>query len=606
MTGDRYLPIEDYAFLSDCRSSALVSRNGSIDWACLGRFDTGSSFGRLLDADRGGQFRFGPDPDDTAEVDRAYREGSLVLDTTLRTLHGVCRRTDLLVPVELCSDPGAVLVRRIECLEGSVDVRTEIVPRFDYGATRPWLRAHDGRSVEALGGDDAVIVSTDFDLELDHDATSISGSVSLAAGESACIVLSARPAYVREHPAVSVDDAEELIERSSAWWSTWSADTTSSGRNGELVARSAVVLKGLTCADSGSVVAAPTTSLPEVPGGTANWDYRYSWVRDSHVALQALVDVGHFDEADAFRDFIIRSAAGHAEELQIMFGPYGERSLTERQLDLEGWRGAAPVRTGNAAAGQTQLDVYGHLLESAVMWHAHGSGIDQDEWRFLEAVVDLAADRRHEQDAGIWELRGAPRDYVHSKVMVWVALDRGIRLVDEFGFDSTASDRWREARDSLRHEIETRGVDPDRGNFVQYYGSVELDASLLKLPLVGFVDADDERMVATTDAIMRELAVPPNGFLRRCRDTGNGGTEGVFLLCSFWLVEVLTMQGRLEEARSLIDRLLDTGNDLGLFSEEWNPADETMLGNFPQAFTHLGLISAVKRLDDAGRAADKA
>jgi GH15 family glucan-1,4-alpha-glucosidase len=365
------------------------------------------------------------------------------------------------------------------------------------------------------------------------------------------------------------------------------------------------------------VIAAPTTSLPEIPGGGANWDYRFCWIRDATLTLEALSAVGHAEVAQGFRDFIMRSSAGRGDELQIMYGTYGERRLPEIALDLAGWRGSRPVRVGNGAATQLQLDAFGHLLDAAHLWHRRSvtdperhrrqptvGGIDDDEWRFLCSAVDAAAERRNDPDAGIWELRGPPQHYVHSKVMVWVALDRGVRLVEEHGLDSSHSelDAWKAARDEIRTAIETAGVHPVTGAFVQAFGSIEVDASLLKLPLVGFVDARDPRMLATVEAIERDLTDGPSGFLRRFRGDHNAGVtsgdEGIFLLCSFWLVEVLALQGRHHDATELFERLLAVGNDLDLFAEEYHPGSGELLGNFPQAFTHLGIISAAQRLSE--------
>ena len=366
------------------------------------------------------------------------------------------------------------------------------------------------------------------------------------------------------------------------------------------------MLRSLCCEPSGALIAAPTTSLPEVPGGSANWDYRFCWVRDSALTLEALSRVGQLEVAERFRDFIRRSSSGHGAELQIMYGIYGERRLPELEADLEGWRCSSPVRYGNGAATQVQLDVYGHLLDAAFVWNAEHDDIDEDDWRFLRSVVDQAVARRNDPDAGLWEMRGPAREFVHSKVMVWVAIDRGIRLVEEHDLDGVDLEAWRSARDEVRHAVETRGVDLDRGNFVQYFGSTELDASLLKLPLEGFVEPDDPRMLATVDAIQRDLG-DERGFVRRYAsdNTAGSGTlggrqEGVFLLCSFWLVEVLALQGRLDEAVELFERLVEVGNDVGLFSEEYDVADGSMLGNFPQAFTHLGLIRAEERLAGLG------
>lgn len=600
---ERYLPIEDYAFLSDCHSTALVSKEGSIDWACPRRFDHGSVFGRLLDFDRGGYFSIRPSGD-VEQVSRRYLPSTLVLETTMKTSSGTIRLLDAFaMRTGGAANPRAQLMRRIEGVEGDVEVVVDIVPRFEYGSVQPWLREHGDGSFSAVGGDDALAISTDIDLVLDRKNFSLSATTTVHEGESRTVTAVSQPAHLMDISEADSETVEDRLDETIQWWERWSRSTDVSGPFSEILSRSAAVLKGLCCAPTGAVVAAPTTSLPEVIGGSKNWDYRYCWIRDATLTLDALSEVGHTEVAQGFRDFVMRSSAGHGNELQVLFGPYGERRLTEVELDLEGWRESRPVRIGNRAAGQTQLDVYGHLLDAAHLWQRRDSGIDDDgidpdEWRFLATVVEAAIRRREEPDQGVWELRGSPRHYVHSKVMVWVAIDRGIRIVEENGLEESGVDlaAWRQARDEIRHAVETRGVDPDRGNFVQHYGTTELDASLLKLPLVGFVDANDERMLTTVDAIREELGVEPTGFIRRYRSNDD---EGVFLLCSFWLVEVLAMQGRVDEARDFFERLTSVGNDLGLFAEEYDVTRSELVGNFPQAYTHLGLIAAEKRLRDA-------
>ena len=596
-----YRPIGDYGFLSDCHSAALVSREASIDWACLRRFDCGSAFGRLLDAARGGYFSVRPTAPITRS-ERRYRPGTMILETTMATADGAVRVVDALAMRRGGrAEPRAQLLRRIEGIDGEVEVEVVIEPRFDYGGARPWLRLHDGPA-SAVGGDDALAIDADCDLAIDRDRVRLLGRATVTPERATTLTAVSQPAHLLDPAAADVAQVPARLEETTQWWRRWSEATRVEGPRCELLARSAMVLKGLCCAPSGAIVAAPTTSLPEVVGGTANWDYRYSWVRDSALALEALDEVGHHEIARGFREFVMRSCAGHAEDLQIMYGPYGERRLPELELDLGGWRDSSPVRVGNGAATQTQLDVYGHLLEAAHVWHRRAGTIDDEEWRFLRGVVDQAAERRQDPDAGIWEMRGEPHHFVHSKVMVWVALDRGIRLVEDRGLAAPQVDRWRQERDAIRHEVETRGVDPDRGNFVQHYGTTEVDASLLKLPLLGFVDACDDRMRTTTDAIIDELGVPPDGFVRRYRGGGDAGDqEGVFLLCSFWLVEVLALQGRIDRAEHLLEALVGVSNDLHLFSEEYDVGHGELLGNFPQAFTHLGLISAEKRLHDARR-----
>lgn len=599
MSDDRYRSIGDYAFLSDCHSTALVSSHGSIDWACLRRFDAGSVFGRILDAERGGFFSIRPVAEIT-EVTRRYLPATLVLETTMTTEHGSIRCTDAYAMRRGgASTPSQELLRKVEGLDGDVEVEVLVDPRFDYGLTQPWLRLHDDGRYSAIGGDDAIVLHSSVDLDMDRERCRFSARTRLRHSDVATISLVSQAAHLVDTSAADHDKVGAHLRTTRRWWTDWSKATVTDGPYAEVLARSAAVLKGLTCAPTGAIVAASTTSLPEVPGGSANWDYRYSWVRDSTLSLDSLAEVGHHEVAKGFRDFVMRSAAGHGAELQIMYGPYGERRLPELELDLEGWRGSSPVRVGNAAVDQTQLDVYGHLLDAAHRWHTESNDLDDDEWAFLASVVDQAAAHRDDPDSGIWEMRGTLRHFVQSKVMIWVALDRGIRFVEDHGFADGATDRWRVAREQVRHDIETRGVDADRGNFVQYYGTTAVDASLLKLPLVGFVDANDERMRTTTDVIMDELCVAPYGFLRRFHSDSEGDDEGVFLLCSFWLVEVLALQERLDDATTLFERLVGVGNDVGLFSEEATADGTELLGNFPQAFTHLGLIAAAKRLKKA-------
>ncbi len=596
---ERYLPIGDYAFLSDCISSALVSRHGSIDWACLRRFDAGSAFSQLLDADRGGSFSIRP-VEEITDATRHYAGASLVLATTMWTASGAIRVTDAFAMEEGgAGRTGSELVRLIECIEGSVEVELLIAPRFDYGEARPWFQLRDDGRCTAIGGDDALVIHTAAEVGIEQDGSLLRGRQTLSVGDEITISMVATPAHLVDTGLADSARVRERLDVTTRWWERWSErtdlDDDLDDDLAELLRQSAVVLKGLTCAPTGAIVAAATTSLPEVVGGAANWDYRYSWVRDSTMVLDALSEVGHHEVAQGFRDFVMRSSAGRGDELQIMYGPYGERRLTEIELDLEGWRGSTPVRVGNAAAGQRQLDVYGHLLDASLLWHTRVGDLAEDEWEFLSSVVDEALAHRDEPDSGIWEQRGPMRHHVHSKVMIWVALDRGIRLVDEHGFADGSSDRWRTARDQIRREVESRGVHPDHGHFVQHYGSTEVDASLLKLPLVGFIDACDERMLRTTQVIREQLGVGPHGLLRRRPDTDRSAAtagEGVFLLCSFWLVEVLVLQGCRAEAEQLFRDLLDVGNDLDLYAEEYDPDSGELLGNFPQAFTHLGIISA--------------
>jgi GH15 family glucan-1,4-alpha-glucosidase len=602
---ERYRPIGDYALLSDCHSTALVSNEGSIDWACLRRMDAESTFARLLDHDHGGFFAIRP----TAEIigrSRRYLDHTMVLETTLTTNSGTIVITDAFaMRTGGANDPRGELLRRVECRDGEVVVEIVVEPEFDFGEVAPWLRVGDDGRITAIGSDDALVIHADIDWQIDRKESRLLARVELAEGADINVVAVAQPAHRIDPSAAESSNVRTHLDETVEWWQTWSEATTVDGPYADLVERSALVLKSLDCALTGAIIAAPTTSLPEIVGGDANWDYRYCWVRDATLALQALSIVGHDEMAQGFRDFIMRSAAGHGAELQIMYSIFGERRLPELELDLEGWRGSRPVRIGNAAAKQIQIDVYGHLLDAAHLWQGHAeSGIDDDEWRFLASVVERAIDHWQQPDAGIWELRGEPRHYVHSKLMVWVALDCGISLVENYDVDHVDLDRWKSIRSDIRHAIESEGLDPTGSHFVQYFGATTVDASLLKLTLMGFVEPDDPRMVATVEAIERELSCGPDGFIRRFGadigdDEGPGRAnddEGVFLLCTFWLVEVFALQGRHDEAVALFERVIAHGNDVGLFAEEFDVGRGEMVGNFPQAFTHLGLIAADARL----------
>jgi GH15 family glucan-1,4-alpha-glucosidase len=595
-TAPGYRPIGDYAFLGDCHTGALVSSAGSVDWLCLPRLDGGSYFCRLLDRERGGHCAVTP-ADPSATISRRYLDGTLVLQTEMATPSGRVRVTDCLT-----MRPGGArrpyrqLLRVVDGLDGAVDLRVRVAPRFDYGQVRPWIR-RDGPTWQALGGDDGLVIEGDVPLALAglHD---LAAEVRVHAGQRLRLSLRHVRPEVLDGAGARPTAPEELdhrLEQTVAWWRGWSARAGRLGPDQAAVVRSATVLKALTQATTGAIAAAATTSLPEAPGGSRNWDYRASWVRDSVFALRSLAELGYAAEADGFRRFVQRSAAGSAEELQIVYGLRGERRLTELTLDdLEGYGGARPVRIGNAAARQHQHDVYGELLDLAWSWHRQGHSPDADDWRFLVELVNEAAERWRMPDRGIWELRGRPRHLVHSKAMCWVALDRGLRLAADLGFAAPVA-RWTATRAAIRAAVERRGYDAERGVFTQAFGRAELDAALLLLPSVGFVAWDDPRMLRTVDALRRELEV--DGLLLRYRTAdGLEGTEGTFVACTFWLAECLARQGRATEARAAFARASATANDLGLFAEEFDPATGTLLGNYPQALTHLSHIAAAVAL----------
>ncbi|MCU1484052.1 MAG: glycoside hydrolase 15-related [Actinomycetia bacterium] len=590
----RYPTIDDYGFLGDGLGAALVSRAGSIDWACLRRIDDGSTFGRLLDWDTAGHCRFAPTAE--AEVTRRYLGNTCTLETTFRTATGAARVIDLLA-LRRDGYPEGRLVRIAEGIEGTVELGLVIAARYDYGLLRPWVRTVGDGVHTLIGGDDGLLVWSDVELHT-VDRQDLVGTTVVGPGERWRLSLDVRPPHTLDGELLTgtptPDEVDGLVEATAVGWSQIhdDVDVTPDLR------RSALVLRALGNADTGAIAAAATTSIPEVVGGDSNWDYRYTWIRDSWLTVRALADLGDVSSADRFRRFVERSAAGQVDELQIAFGVGGEHSLSERTLDhLEGWRGSKPVRIGNAAAGQLQLDAYGELLELAWLWYERGHVPDDDWWHFLVDVANHACDRWRDPDSGIWEVRGEQHHFVHSKAFAWVALDRGVRLADALDRDHDAEvQRWRTEAAALRAEVLERGVDPKRGCFVDALDGTILDAAVLLLPTVEFVAWDDPVMVATVDAVLDGLVV--DGFVRRRQGWDD---EGAFLPCTFWLVECLAHLGRLDEARAFFDRATGTANDLGLFAEEYQPRTRMALGNFPQALTHLGHINAALALREAAR-----
>jgi GH15 family glucan-1,4-alpha-glucosidase len=591
---DRYPPIADYALIGDCHGAALISRQGSIDWCCLPRFDSGSAFARLLDADRGGYCSITPAGRASWQVSRSYLEDTLVLQSTFQGSGGEARLLDLFVVRDGAHEVWERrLLRVIEVVRGTVEFEITAAPRFDYGEVRPWLRRHGPRTHSAIGGNDALLMFSQAELEESADH-GLSGRVKVAAGERIHLQLAYCPPELVGENAAEPEPAtlDRDLDGTIAWWRRWARSLRFSGDDQLATRRSAAVLKSMTHAPTGAIVAAPTTSLPEVLGGKRNWDYRFAWVRDSSFSSRAFAEVGCEREADAFRAFIMRSAAGYADDLQVVYGVGGERRLGASELDgLEGYRGSKPVRVGNAASAQRQLDAYGELVNLAWRWHRRGHSPGDDEWRFLVSLIDHAADLWRRPDCGIWEWAGKPDHFVHSKVLCWSALDRGLRLAEEC-LRRAPTKRWKQARDEIRAAIERRGFDRKRGVYVQAFDRSDLDAALLLLPTVEFVDWRDERMLRTTAAVREELDAGDGLLYRYRRRDGLGGREGAFLCCSFWLAECLAEQGELSEARAVFDRAVSCANDLGLFSEEVDPESGELLGNFPQGLTHLAHISA--------------
>jgi GH15 family glucan-1,4-alpha-glucosidase len=589
-----YPPIGDYALIADSNSAALVSRDGSIDWCCIQRIDAGSCFGRLLDWGEGGFCSMSP-KGGPADTFRRYLDETLVLETTFDVGGGVARLYDFYaLPAGTEEYPYRQLIRILEGLSGKVEFDLKIAPRFDYGSLKPWIRQEGIRVYSAIGGNDGLLISTDAEIS-QSDNHALQASVEVHAGQRVRLsFLSVAPERLdRERPtAPKPEELDRRLEQTVGWWRDWSSHVRFEGPYKPGVLRSAITIKALMNDPTGAVAAAATTSLPESPGGTLNWDYRYSWIRDSFFSVRSLAEVGFEAAADSFRRFIERSSAGSAGQLQLMYGVGGERRLTEETLDfLEGYRGARPVRVGNAATGQLQLDMYGELLELSWRWHRRGNSPDEDYWRFLLELIELAAERWSEPDSGIWEQRDRQRHFVHSKVMCWATLDKGLRLAKEC-MRKAPERRWKKTRGEIREAVESEGYDEERGIFTRAFDGDDLDAALLLLPRVEFVGYEDERMVRTADAIREDL--DDDGLLKRYRS--EGPREGAFLACSFWLAEYFAHRGRVEDARALFDRTVATGNDLGLFSEEYDTEARELLGNFPQGLTHLSHISAAVAL----------
>jgi GH15 family glucan-1,4-alpha-glucosidase len=605
--GGAYPPIAAYALLSDCHSAALVSSAGSIDWCCFHRFDARPVFARLLDWARGGHFRIAPAG--PATVTRRYLPATNVLETRFATPAGLVTVTDCLAVRRGAAAGDAAqtrshhqLLRLVRCEAGQVEVTLEFAPRFDYGLTVPRLEL-DGDDVGVVyGGADALVLQSELPLG-GADVCGCGATVTLRAGDERFLALTYHLPHQLEVHRIGHVEAVARIERTVAFWRDWSARCTYDGPYRAEVLRSALVLKGLTNAPTGAIVAAATTSLPEAVGGVRNWDYRYSWLRDAALNLYALFTLGFTDEAHAFMGFLERTTAGRAEDLQLMYGVGGERLLPEVELGgLDGYRGSRPVRIGNAAATQFQLDVYGYLLDTAWLYHRHGGEITPTFWQLLRGAVDLVGRSWTRADEGIWEVRGGPRHFVSSKVMAWVAVDRAIRLARARRLPADL-DGWSVLRRAIRRQVEQAGTDPATGAFVQAFGGRALDASNLLVPLVRFLPPDDPRVRATVARTASELA--PDGLVHRYLDGGDGlpAGEATFVICSFWLVDNLALAGQTGQAAALFERLLGHANDLGLLAEEVDPASGELLGNFPQAFSHVGLIGAAMNLQRGGRLA---
>jgi GH15 family glucan-1,4-alpha-glucosidase len=588
------LPLEDYALIGDTQTAALVGRDGSIDWLCTPRFDSPACFAALLGDESNGRWLLAP-AEDVERTERRYRDRTLVLETDFHTAGGVLQVVDSM-PIR---DEAPDIVRLARCLEGRVQVRMELVLRFDFGHVVPWVRRSEDDGLIAIAGPEAVHLIPGRPTR-GRDLTTVS-EFELEAGDEVGFVLTWFPSH---RPVPEPVDAATATQDTTAWWEEWSARSTYDGPHRELVQRSLITLKALTYAPTGGIVAAPTTSVPEQIGGVRNWDYRFCWVRDATLTLQSLMNAGYLDEARSWRDWLLRAVAGSPSEMQIMYGPAGERRLTELELPwLPGYEGSGPVRVGNAACRQLQLDVYGEILDT--FQEAREAGLPPDGWAWAlqQKLLDHLEDGWRQPDEGIWEVRGPRRHFVHSRVMAWVAFDRAVRTAEQFGQDGPL-DRWRALRDRIHREVCERGYDSERRTFTQSYGSRGLDAATLMIPVVGFLPPDDERVIGTVDAIRREIC--DDGFVLRYdtreADDGLPPGEGAFLPCSFWLADCLTMIGRHDEAHELFDRLAGLANDVGLIAEEYDPRLGRQVGNFPQAFTHVGLVNTAMNLDRADAA----
>ena len=587
--------IEDYALIGDCHTAALVSREGSIDWLCWPRFDSAACFAALVGTPDNGRWRIGP-AEPVVRVRRHYRPGTMILETIFDTQNGSVALIDFMSS----ATGGSSVVRIVEGRDGSVAIRMDLALRFGYGSAVPWVTSLKHRTgFRAVAGPDVVVLHSDVKLR-GEKLTSV-GEFSVRAGERVRFVLSHGESHLADPRTPEADASLEEIE---AGWIGWSSRCLYQGEWRDTVMRSLLTLKALTFHPTGGIVAAPTTSLPERLGGERNWDYRYCWLRDATFTLLALMHAGYREEAQAWGAWLRRSVAGTPSQVQTLYGLAGERWLMEWEVPwLDGYQGAKPVRIGNAASGQLQLDVYGELMDALFQELDLGLARPNASWDIQRHLVDHLAKIWDQPDESIWEVRGGARHFTFSKAMAWVAMDRAIRGAEKFNL-SGRLDQWRTLRQEIHDSVCREGFSKEKNSFVQYYGGEELDASLLLLPMVGFLPADDPRIVGTVAAIQRELTI--DGLVMRyVTHDGVDGLppgEGVFLACSFWLVDNLVLQGRKAEARALFERLLGLANDVGLLAEEYDPRDKRQLGNFPQAFSHLALINSALNLENHGPA----
>ncbi len=585
------LRIEDYALIGDCHSAALVGCDGSIDWLCWPRFDSPACFGALLGTPENGRWRIAPSSEIVSSR-RAYRPDTLVLETEFETAEGkVCVIDFMPTREEQCN-----LVRLVVGRRGRVPMAMELALRFDYGSSVPWVtRLDEVPGIRAIAGPDLVALRTLVPVH--GEGLKTVANFEVGEGDIVPFVLGHRTSHLGLPESI---DPMRALRETESFWKDWSARCTLRGEWQDAVRRSLITLKALTYTPTGGIVAAPTTSLPECLGSSRNWDYRFCWLRDATLTLLALMNASYYDEALCWRDWLIRAVAGSPEQMQIMYGIAGERRISEWEVDwLAGYAGSRPVRVGNAAVNQLQLDVYGEVMDALYQAGKGGLAGNDAAWQMQRTLMDHVAKVWPTPDAGIWEVRGAPRHFTYSKLMAWVAVDRAIKSVETFGLDGPI-EQWRDLRARIHADVCRHGFDSKRNAFVQHYGSSELDASLLLIPITGFLPPEDPRVTGTVDAIRRNLTV--DGFVMRYRTRpeldGLPPGEGVFLACSFWLVDNLKLQGRHEEARELFERLLALRNDVGLLAEEYDPVAKRFLGNFPQAFSHVALITTAMNLGE--------
>ncbi|MGI8891656.1 MAG: glycoside hydrolase family 15 protein [Chthoniobacterales bacterium] len=581
--------IEDYAFISDTQSGALISRNGCVDWLCLPRFDSGACFAALLGEKKNGTWTFTPEGKITKR-ERRYRGDTLILETDVHTADGAVRFIDFMPPRGTNPD----IIRIVEGLEGKVSLRMELIIRFDYGSVVPWVRQrHDG--LEAIAGPDGLILHTPVETHGEDLKTVANFTVSK--GDRIPFVLTW---FTSHEPPPRKVNPEHALRETEKYWSDWAGKCTHAGPWRDAIVRSLLTLKGLTYAPTGGIVAAATASLPEQIGGPRNWDYRYCWLRDATFTLLAFVNAGYKKEAKDWREWLLRAIAGSASQMQIMYGVQGERRLDEFELKwLSGYENSKPVRIGNAASNQFQLDVYGEVMGAAYHAQRHQIETSEADWRMHVSLMNFLESKWEQPDEGIWEVRGGRQNFTHSKMMAWSAFDRAIKLVEEFQLSADGHvARWKKIRSAIHREVCEHGYNEKKKAFTQSYGSEAMDASILLLPMIGFLPLDDERVRSTIEAVERDLT--QDGFILRYRPEeedvdGLAGTEGVFLPCTLWLADCLDLLGEKAKARALLERVLEVRNDVGLLSEEYDPRAKRLLGNFPQAFSHVALVNSALR-----------